>query len=342
MDQASNADTATVTDLRASTSPEFRDAPPELIGSSAAVARVRELIRRVAVADGGVLLVAEPGTDVESIARELHTFGGGAAAPFVPADCSEDSIEAVLLGDASRAAISDLEPVSPSSRLVAARGGALFLANVGELPASAQARLARIARDGQARMAGETVAIRVRIIASAMPGIDADVQERRFRSDLYRRVTTSRIDLPPLRMRADDVPSIAVRLLDDRCASDGLARRTFTNAALALLGAVSWPGNLAELRDVIERVVSSTSDAAATIHVEHVLPALQLDRAPVSFVPSGTLREARQRFERDYIAAVLHHHGWRMADAAQTLGIQRPNLYRKARQLGIPLVRASE
>jgi DNA-binding NtrC family response regulator len=104
---------------------------------------------------------------------------------------------------------------------------------------------------------------------------------------------------------------------------------------------VSWPGNLAELRDVIDRIVSSPS-SAATIHVEHVLPALQLDRAPVSFAPSGTLREARQRFERDYIAAVLQHHGWRMADAAQTLGIQRPNLYRKARQLGIPLVRASE
>jgi DNA-binding NtrC family response regulator len=226
--------------------------------------------------------------------------------------------------------------VSASSRVAAARGGTLFLGNVGELPASAQARLARIARDGEARVDAEAVPMRFRIVASAVPGIDADVQERRFRSDLYRRVTTSRIDLPPLRMRSDDVPAIAVRLL-----ADGAAGRTFTNAALALLAAVSWPGNLAELRHVIDRIVSLPS-AAATIHVEHVLPALQLDRAPVSFVPSGTLREARQRFERDYIAAVLQHHGWRMADAAQTLGIQRPNLYRKARQLGIPLVRASE
>ena len=334
--------TATVNDLHVSAPPEPRDSPPELIGSSPAIVRVRELIRRVAAVDGGVLFVAEPGTGVESVARELHALARGSAAPFVPVDCSAEAIDEMLLGVPDGAARSDLEHVSPSSRLVAARGGTLFLANIGELPASAQARLARIARDGEARVAGDAVPMRLRIVASAVPGIDADVQERRFRSDLYRRVTTSRIDLPPLRMRADDVPAIAVRLLDDRCASDHLASRTFTDASLALLGAVSWPGNLTELRDVIDRVVSSTSGAAATIHVEHVLPALQLDRAPVSFVPSGTLREARQRFERDYIAAVLQHHGWRMADAAQTLGIQRPNLYRKARQLGIPLVRASE
>ena len=329
-----------MTDLQTVTALDGRDYPLELIGRSAAVVRVRELIRRVAAADGGVLLVAEPGTDVESIGRELHGLGRSAAARFVPVDCTADSIDDLLFGLPDGAA-SDLELVSASSGVVAARGGTLFLANVGELPASAQARLARIARDGEARIDAEAAPMRFRIVASAIPGIDADVQERRFRSDLYRRVTTSRIDLPPLRMRGDDVPAIAVRLLADRCALDHGAVRTFTDAALALLAAVSWPGNLAELRDVIDRIVSSPS-GAASIHVEQVLPALQLDRAPVSFVPSGPLREARQRFERDYIAAVLQHHGWRMADAAQTLGIQRPNLYRKARQLGIPLVRASE
>ena len=91
---------------------------------------------------------------------------------------------------------------------------------------------------------------------------------------------------------------------------------------------------------MIERAVAATRDV--TLQVEHLLPALQLDRAPQPFMPSGSLREARLRFERDYIAAVLQHHGWKMSDAAHTLGIQRPNLYRKARQLGIPLVRVSE
>jgi DNA-binding NtrC family response regulator len=113
-----------------------------------------------------------------------------------------------------------------------------------------------------------------------------------------------------------------------------------TQAALALFGALTWPGNLAELRTAVERVVAD--GGGDVIQIEHILPVLQLHRAHSPFVPSGNLREARQRFERDYIASVLQHHDWRMAPAAQALGIQRPNLYRKARQLGIPLVRVSE
>jgi DNA-binding NtrC family response regulator len=103
---------------------------------------------------------------------------------------------------------------------------------------------------------------------------------------------------------------------------------------------LSWPGNLAELRNAIERAVADTRDDV--IQIEHLLPALKLHRAPAPFVPIGNLREARLRFERDYISAVLQHHEWRMAAAAQTLGIQRPNLYRKARQLGIPLTRLTD
>jgi DNA-binding NtrC family response regulator len=149
-----------------------------------------------------------------------------------------------------------------------------------------------------------------------------------------------RIDLPPLRDRAEDVPAIATRLLDEVCQAHGVGTRTFTNAALALVGALAWPGNAAELRRALERVVSDTRDDA--IQVEHLLPALQLDARPPAFRPAPNLREARLRFEREYIAAVLQRHGWRMAEAAQALGIQRPNLYRKARQLGIPLSRVSD
>ena len=101
-----------------------------------------------------------------------------------------------------------------------------------------------------------------------------------------------------------------------------------------------WPGNLAELRAAIERVLRETHEEV--IQVEHMLPALQLDRAPTPFVPAGNLREARLKFERDYMASVLQHCGWRMAEAAHALGIQRPNLYRKARQLGIPVTRVPE
>jgi DNA-binding NtrC family response regulator len=319
------------------------DGAVELVGRSPAIARVQELIRRGATVDGGTLLTAEAGTGVEDVARELHQRGRVPSAPYVVVSCDAGdpaSVDRILFGQVTGEGPTDLESVSADSAIAAARGGTLYLHSVTELRASAQAQLARIARDGEVRIDGAPVATAVRLVASAQPGIDADVYAHRFRGDLYRRLSAVRIDLPPLRDRPEDVPALAVRLLQDRCASDGCAPRTFTQAALALFGALSWPGNLAELRTAVDRIVAGGVDEV--IQIEHVLPALQLHRAHAPFVPSGNLREARQRFERDYIASVLQHHEWRMAPAAQALGIQRPNLYRKARQLGIPLVRMSE
>jgi two-component system nitrogen regulation response regulator NtrX len=320
-----------------------RYAATELLGCSAAIVRVQELVRRAAIADGGVLMTAEPGTAVECVARELHQRSRYASGPYVAVECAgadASAIDRLLFGPPHGSAPTDLEAISPIGKVATALGGTLFLQDVTDLPAGTQARLTRIVRDGEVRIDGVRAATNLRLIASASPGIDADVHAHRFRTDLYRRLTAVRIDLPPLRERSEDVPAIAARMLEDCCASDGLPARTFTQTALALLGALHWPGNFRELHDAIGRVVAATP--AAVIQVEHLLPAVQLLRGPAPFVPAGNLREARLRFERDYIGAVLQHHGWRMADAAATLGIQRPNLYRKARQLGIPLARLSD
>lgn len=314
----------------------------ELVGRSNAITRVQELLRRAAAGDGGTLITGEPGSAVESVARELHGRSRQSAAAFVIVECGAvdaAGADRLLFGPPPESAPTDLESATRDSCVAAAIGGTLFLHDVSELPASTQARLARLARDGEVRIDGAPVATMFRLVASASPAIDGDVHAHRFRADLYRRLSAMRIDLPPLRDRGEDVPALAQRLLDDIC-GEGPPARTFTQTALALLGALNWPGNFAELRGAIERVAAETR--AEVIQVEHLLPALQLLRAPAPFAPSGNLREARLRFERDYIAAVLQHHGWRMAEAAQTLGIQRPNLYRKARQLGIPLSRLSE
>ncbi|MBZ5555776.1 MAG: sigma 54-interacting transcriptional regulator [Acidobacteriia bacterium] len=312
----------------------------ELTGGSAVIARVQELLRRAAALDTGVLLLARRGSDADGLARDIHGRSARASAPFVKVACGATGVDHALFGNPAGHAPPDLETVSADSRIAAARGGTLFLDEVTELPAAVQARLARLARDGEARVDGELTTLAIRFVASAAPGIDADVREHRFRADLYRRVSASRIELPPLSERLEDVPALAERLLEEFCVAHDTPPRTFTQAALALLGAMTWPGNLAELRETVERAAASTDEEA--IQIEHLLPTLQLNRAPAPFEPSGTLREARLRFEHDYIAAVLQHHGWRMTDAAQTLGIQRPNLYRKARQLGIPLTRNSE
>jgi two-component system response regulator HydG len=315
----------------------------ELVGRSVAIVRVQELIRRAAQVDGGVLLVADRGADVESVARELHERARRPDAAFVHVACSAGDparLDGLLFGAAPETAPSDLEWVSSGSQIAAACGGTLFLQDVVDLPAAVQARLARLARDGEVRLDGQPASTNLRLVASAAPGIEAEVHASRFRSDLYRRLSTSRIDLPQLRERPDDVPALATRILEDWCETRGVAVRGFTQTALALLSALTWPGNVAELKGMVERAAQETSHDV--IQIDDVLPALNLDRAPVRFTPAGQLREARLRFERDYISAVLQHHGWRMADAAETLGIQRPNLYRKARQLGIPLTRASE
>ena len=328
----------------------------ELVGRSSAITRVHDLVRRAALADGGVLLLAPRGTDVESVARDLHQRASRPSGAFEHVDCAAADparLERLLFGAATTMIPTDLECAAKDSVLAAACGGTVFLKDITDLPASLQARVARVARDGEARIGGEPITTHIRWMASAAagsgngtPGIESDVQAGRFRSDLHRRLAASRIDLPPLCDRAEDVPLLSLRLLDEWCAAGGRGPRAFTQPALALLSALTWPGNLAELQVVIERAAGDAARDA--IQIEDVLAALNLDtlerleKAPARFVPSGSLRAARLRFERDYIAGVLQHHGWRMAEAARALGIQRPNLYRKARQLGIPLVRASE
>jgi two-component system response regulator GlrR len=335
------SDTLTLASRRPADPPLFPARAVELEGQSLAITRVQELLRRASAAEGGVLIVGEEGADVTSVARELHQRTRQPGAPFIGVDCTRERgrLDLLLFGTPATGVI-DLEAITSDSRVAVARGGTLFLQDVGELPASVQARLARLVRDGEASIDGHPVAVSFRLIASATPGIDGDADARRFRLDLYRRLCSSRVDLPPLRDRAEDIPALAIRTLADLGGADQTVPRSFTQAALVLLSALAWPGNLAELRRVIERSVSGV--AGEVIQIEHLLPALRLDRAPAPFVAAGTLREARLRFERDYIAAVLQHHGWRMADAARTLGIQRPNLYRKARQLGIALTRATD
>lgn len=311
----------------------------ELVGRSPVAIRLQELVRRAAALEAPLLVVAERGADVDGLVRELHARRAPHA-PLVPVGCAAQGVEKLLFGASGRDLPPDLEAISADCRLAHARGGTLFLQEVTELPAAVQGRLARILRDGELRINGAPVQAGVRFVATASPAIDADVHEHRFRPDLYRRLAASRIDLPPLGQRQDDVPAMAERVLEEVCAAQGAPARSFTQAALALVGAVSWRGNLLELRDVVERAALASQDNP--LQIEHVLPAMQLDRPRVAFAPSGNLRDARLRFERDYIAAVLQHHGWRMSDAARTLGIQRPNLYRKARQLGIPLVKVTE
>ena len=318
--------------------------PPELMGGSVPARRARDLARQAATPDARALIVAERGLDAHTIAQAIHRLGSPMDAPLVTVDCggAARGIEETLFGPptAGRSRRSEQPGEAASGgRLLEARGGTLFLAHVTDLPATAQARLARIVRDGEYRAAGRgrSRPLTLRVLASAGPAIDADVEEGAFRVDLFRRLSALRIDVPPLRLRPEDIGAIA-RHLAASSAGDAADRPPlrFTGAALGFLAALPWEGNLLELAELVDALGRRTPTAA--VRVEDVLGQIRLDR-PLVPARYGCLREARRQFEREYIAAVLRQHGWRMSEAAKTLGIQRTNLYRKARQLRIPRVK---
>ena len=230
--------------------------------------------------------------------------------------------------------------VSRTSLLNQAVGGTLFLAHLTEMPARVQARLARVLRDGEVCIAESrrTVATKIRLIASSDSSWDAAVADGQIRSDLGKRCSATRINVPPLRERRQDIPELAAMFLDEVRAARGLQPKTLEPAAMALLCAFPWRGNARELRALLDTLVQRAD--GPTMRLEDVLSAVHLDGSAKSFLGAGTLREAKERFERDYISAVLERHKGRVGEAANALGIQRPNLYRKMRALRLSPTRA--
>jgi len=318
--------------------------PLVLEGESAAVRRVRAALNEPI--PGPLLLLGEDGLEPAGIARWVHERTG-AARPFVHIDCAQpdaERLETTLFGGRTRTVSADLETLGPGSVLGAARRGTVFLENIGDMPAALQRRLARLLRDGEARIGGRNrVPLAVRLIASASPGLQSDAREGRFRPDLLRRFGAMPIVIPPLRLRPEDLPAMAGRIVSDVSRAAGRKAPSFTQAALTVLAAMSWPGNVDEMKTTLTRVAGEVQ--GTTIRQEDLLRLLPIGpfHGVVGRVnPGVSLREARRRFEREYIAAVLEHHDWRMSDAARTLGIERANLYRKTRQLGIARSAAGE
>ena len=317
---------------------EVIDSSPVLLGTSRAARGLREDIRAACRASC-VLIEAEPGSAALDIAGTIHREGGRDG-QFLVLECGDTDpadLERELFGVTERAA-SDLEAIGGDSRLALARGGSLYIADLQELPAPAQARLARVIRDQAVRVGDETSRLDVCLIAGVPSDVDA--QAGRLRSDLLRRFSRARVLVPPLRNRAEDLPAIVECLTSTLSGDAGQPARRLTQAAMTLLCALPWRGNLVELRHALARVVSTVD--GPMIQLEDVLTHVRFDGTLVPPVPAGTLRAARQQFERDYIALVLQHHRGRVGDAARALGIQRTNLYRKARQLRIPMARLTD
>jgi DNA-binding NtrC family response regulator len=290
-----------------------------------------------------VLLTCEAGCRPAAVADALHARTRGAT-PFISADFAATEpleTEHRLFGGPARSP-RPLECVTDGAALLAAGDGTLFLENVEELPAGSQRRLARVLRDGEVCSADgrRVIPARFRLVVSSTRDLEAEVRDGRFRGDLLRRLAACSVPIPPLRQRAADFPALIARLLDEMDA----ARRSFTQPALTVLTALPWTANLDELALILARIIGAAGAAGAAggdVRQEDVLMHLPIGGAFRRMDLTASLREARRRFEREYIAAVLERHHWRMSDAARTLGIERANLYRKARQLGITRARSA-
>ena len=305
---------------------------------------VMTLISRAAGMRAGVLIRGEEGTGRQVAARAIHTLrpppGDGAFVAVDCAACDGDELDADLFGPAGRANNGDgskgLERVSREARLYNARGGTVYLQNVAEAPTRVQARLARLLRDREAILTetGETTNFDVRPMAGVDPGFDTAVQDGRVREDLFRRLSVLCIDMPPLRSRREDIPALANYFLREICAGLRVPPKTLSRSALSLLSALPWRGNAAELRRLIDSVVTEMQGGRG-IALEDVLAHVKLDGGAGLLSSGGTLKQARSRFEKEYIATVLDQHRGRISEAARTLGIQRTNLYRKMRSLKV-------
>jgi DNA-binding NtrC family response regulator len=314
-----------------------------LFAHSPAMRQAVDLARAAAQARGGVLLVGEAGSGREFLAQMIHAWGQRTDAAFVPVTCAAESPEA--LEDRLFGVASDRQPLPARARMpdrigksggvYAARGGTLFLDAIVEAPDRVQAKLVRLSRDGEALLVEKRAPIDLdfRLMAAVEPGVQAALADGRLRRDLYERLAVLPIEVPPLRRRREDIPLLAVHLLSELRQALGASPQRFSRAALALLSALPWPGNATELRALVETLVQSVE--RAVIQLDDVLEHVRLDGVSPRLDVSGTLRDAKARFERDWISAVLMKHQGRVEDAARALGIQRTNLYRKVRQLKV-------
>jgi two-component system response regulator HydG len=321
-----------------------------LIGRSPAFRQMLSLVARVGPSQAGVLLLGESGTGKELVARAVHEASPRAARPLVVADCAsltESLFESELFGH-ERGAFTGAS-AARAGLVEAASGGTLFLDEVGDIPLPMQVKLLRLLESGTYRRVGSTELRHadVRVVAATHRDLKAMVRDGRFREDLYYRLSTFPIRLPPLRERADDIPMLAVALLS-RVAP---GRRLVLSAdALALLRADPFPGNVRELRNVLERAALLAD--GPVIERGHLEPALMADSttgpsspdATAPRLPAPDASGARaaggpvsgsllRDVERDTLLAQLERHHGSRADLARHLGISERSLYRKLKAL---------
>lgn len=323
---------------------ELKEHAPDwgLVGSSSAVSNLRSVIERVADARSRVLISGPPGSGKEMIARLIHTRSQRVRQPFVVASAASiapERMEEELFGT---------EGDDGAPRMIGlmekAHGGTLMFDEIGDMPMETQGKILRVLVEQRFKRVGgaRAVEVDVRIVSTTSRDLLADAAEGRFREDLYHRLNVVAINAPGLNERREDIPALIAFFVDRIARSSGLPKRPFSAEAIAALQTYGWPGNVRQLRNVIERtLILMGRDKALEVACEH-LPSEVMD-AGLS-IPAGEgleqiialpLREARERFEREYLIAQINRFGGNISRTAAFIGMERSALHRKLKALGV-------
>jgi two-component system response regulator HydG len=313
------------------------DVPTEIVGQSAAMRRVYELIHRVGDSDASVLIHGETGTGKELIARAIHLRSRRKDGPFVAINCAavpHSLLESELFGHA-RGAFTDAKS-QRTGLFVEASGGTLFLDEIGELPLDVQPKLLRALQERKVRPVGANheIAFDARIVAATNRNLEDEVEEKRFREDLFYRINVVKIDVPPLRERGGDVLQLAQHFLKQFASRTDKSTLELSTTAAEKLLAYNWPGNVRELENCMEHAVALARFDEIT--VEDLPEKIRAYRAERFVVAANDPTEivTMEELERRYVLRVLALVGGNKSRAAQVLGFDRRTLYRKLERYG--------
>jgi DNA-binding NtrC family response regulator len=311
----------------------------ELVGESSAIKKLVEQIGRAAKSAASVLVTGERGTGKELVARAIHELSPRAKGPLEKLNCAalpSELIESELFGHEAGAFTGATK--QRRGKFERASGGTLFLDEVGDMPLAMQAKLLRVLQEREIERVGgsETIKVDTRVVAATNRDLVAACEKDAFRADLYDRLNVLPLAIPPLRARRDDVPRLARHFLELAARANDRRDMRLSDEAVEALAAYSFPGNVRELRNLIERLVILTADE--TIDAEDVkacLPGGDAPKATGLFRPSVPFRVLVDEAERAILVDALAHHGGQMAATARGLDLERSHLYKKARALGL-------
>ena len=316
-------------DLSSSSSLRGLERVGGLYSMNSRMLEIFELVPLVADSGSSVLLCGESGTGKELLARAIHDTGPRSEGPFVPVNCAaipDSLLESELFGH-RRGAFTDARADKPG-RFELARGGTIFLDEIGDLTPAIQAKLLRVLQDGTFLPLGAVEEERTdaRVIAATNRPIDRMVEEEEFRADLYYRINVVRIDIPPLRERMEDVPLLVEHFVSRFNAELDREVEGVADAALSALMAYDYPGNVRELENMIERAFVLCREGR-----------IDLKHLPPGIVGGGTPQgqDGLERLEASYLMNALRRNGWNRAQTARELGIHKTTLYRKMKRYGI-------